>query len=96
VGGPVVSTEKNAVWATVHNCPGPGRSCLAPKGANKGCFGGTAKRRKRSAAGWTAGSRSALIVPKKRGNKIRQDPVEESETPGHGPVGGTYGGCIEI
>src|SRR5207249_3262820 len=30
--------------------------------------GGTAKRRQRSAAGRTAGSRSALIVPAKRGH----------------------------
>src|SRR3954454_13619173 len=29
---------------------------------------GTAKRRKRSAAGWTQGSRSTSIVPRKRGN----------------------------
>src|SRR5215472_4872837 len=34
--------------------------------------GGTAKRRQRSAAGWAAGSRSALIVPTKRGNSPRR------------------------
>ena len=33
---------------------------------------GTAKRRKRSAAGWAAGSRSALIVPLKQGNSPRR------------------------
>src|SRR6516164_3459195 len=34
--------------------------------------GGTAKRRQRSAAGWAAGSRSALIVPMKQGNSPRR------------------------
>ena len=34
--------------------------------------GGTAKRRQRSAAGWAAGSRSALIVPLKQGNSPRR------------------------
>ncbi len=38
------------------------------------CSRGTAKRRKRSAAGRPAGSRSALIVPKKPGNSAREDP----------------------
>ena len=33
---------------------------------------GTAKRRQRSAAGWAAGSRSALIVPMKQGNSPRR------------------------
>ena len=41
--------------------------------------GGTAKRRKRSAAGWTAGSRSALIVPKKQGNSPRRTLSREAK-----------------
>ena len=39
---------------------------------------GTAKRRQRSAAGWAAGSRSALIVPWKRGNSPRRTPWREA------------------
>jgi hypothetical protein len=34
--------------------------------------GGTANRTQRSAAGWAAGSRSALILPLKRGNSPRR------------------------
>ena len=37
-----------------------------------------------------------MIVPKKQGNKSRLDPVEESETLGHGIVGRTYIECIVI
>src|SRR5262249_53156729 len=48
--------------------PGPG-GALVRRGANRTSGrGGTAKRRQRSAAGRAAGSRSALIVPRKRGN----------------------------
>src|SRR5271157_1659316 len=42
--------------------------------AKDACSRGTAKRRKRSAAGGPAGSRSALIVPRKRGNKRPRGP----------------------
>jgi hypothetical protein len=41
--------------------------------------GGTAKRRRRSAAGRTAGSPSALIVPWKRGNSPRRTPWREAK-----------------
>jgi hypothetical protein len=57
---------------------------------------GTAKRRQRSAAGRAAGGRSALIVPSKRGNATRADPVEGSEAPNHGTVVGKYDECLEI
>src|SRR6516225_1998330 len=40
--------------------------------------GGAAKRRQRSAAGRAAGSRSALIVPLKRGNSPRRTPWREA------------------
>src|ERR1700694_3665887 len=52
---------------------------------------GIAKRRKRSAARRTAGSRSALIVPLKRGHGTRPDRVEGSEASDRGTVGGKYG-----
>ena len=41
---------------------------------------GTAKRRKRSAAGWTARSRSTLIVPMKPGNWSRRTRWREGKT----------------
>jgi hypothetical protein len=43
-------------------------------GAKWACSRGAAKRRKRSVAGGTAGSRSALIVPRKRGNNRPSGP----------------------
>src|SRR5262245_12840996 len=52
--------------------PGLG-STLVRRGAKRTSGrGGTAKRRQRSAAGWTAGSHSALIVPMKQGNSPRR------------------------
>jgi len=48
--------------------------------------GGTAKRRQRSAAGWTAGSHSALIVPMKLANGPRPEPGEGSEASDHGTL----------
>ncbi len=56
---------------------------------------GTAARRQRRAAGWTTGSRRAVIVPETRGNGARPDPVEGSAASDHGPVAGTHGKCIE-
>jgi len=50
--------------------------------------GGTAKRRQRSAAGWTAGSHSAWIVPSKRGNSPRRTPWREARRQ---PAGSTEG-----
>ena len=44
------------------------------------CNRGTAKRRKRSAAGWAAGSRSTLIVPMKPGNWSRGTRWREGKT----------------
>src|SRR6516164_9139324 len=52
--------------------PGPD-GALVRRGANRTSGrGGTAQRRQRSAAGWAAGSRSALIVPRKQGNSPRR------------------------
>ena len=68
----------------------------SPGETKTGARDGTAKRRKRSAAGWATGSRSALIVPTKPGNSARADPVEESGAPDHGPAGRQHDGCIDI
>jgi len=59
--------------------PGLG-STLVRRGAKRTSGrGGTAKRRQRSAAGWTAGSRSALIVPMKQGNSPRRTLSREAK-----------------
>src|SRR6516164_11829404 len=59
--------------------PGLG-GALVRRGANRTSKrGGTAKRRQRSAAGWAAGSRSALIVPLKRGNSPRRTLGREAQ-----------------
>src|SRR5439155_7328585 len=47
---------------------------------------GTAKRRQRNAAGWAAGSHSALIVPTKLANGPRSEPGEGSEASDHGTL----------
>ena len=61
------------------------------------CNRGTAKRRKRSAAGRSAGSLSALIVPRTAGTfRLTEDPAEGRGASDHGIVFGNYGGCIEI
>src|SRR6516164_4863010 len=58
--------------------PGPG-GALVRRGANlTSGRGGTAKRRRRSAAGRAAGSHSALRVPMKRGNSPRKTPWREA------------------
>src|ERR1017187_2665131 len=72
----------------VASCGGGSEGQGAPRG--------TAQRRQRSAAGGTAGSRSALIVPSKRGHGTRPDHAEGSEASDHGTVEGKYGECIEI
>jgi hypothetical protein len=46
------------------------------------------KDRPRSAAGWTAGGRSALIVPRKRGNSPRRTPWREARRQSAGPTEG--------
>jgi len=58
---------------------------------------GTAKRRERSAAGRAAGSRSALIVPSKRGNPVTPgDRVEGSGASDHETSGRKHVGCLAI
>ena len=60
------------------------------------CNRGTAKRRKRSAVGWAAGSHSVLIVPKKLANSPQLEPVEESETSSHGTAIEKHDECLVI
>ena len=55
----------------------PRLSCPELVGTNRGQTDGIAKRRKRSAARWTAGSRSATIVVLKRGNGASRTPWSE-------------------
>jgi hypothetical protein len=50
--------------------------------------GGTAKRRKRSAAGWAAGSRSDLVVPLKQGNSPRRTLWREAKRQSVGSIEG--------
>ncbi len=50
----------------------PRRFTRPPRSEHNECNRGTAKRRQRSAAGWAAGSRNALIVPLKQGNSLRR------------------------
>ena len=52
--------------------PGPGGALVRWGAKRTSERGGTVKRRQRSAAGWAAGSRSALIVPLKQGNSPRR------------------------
>src|SRR5215469_1079518 len=71
--------------------PGPG-GALVRRGANRTSGrGGTAKRRQRSAAGWAAGSRSALIVPWKQGNSPRRTLWREAR---RRPAGTTEGNML--
>ena len=50
-----------------------------------------AGERKASGQGWTVGSRSALIVPRKLANCRSREPVEGSGVPGYGTVEGKHG-----
>ena len=58
----------------------PRRRTRPPRSEHNECNRGTAKRRKRSAAGWVAGSRSTLIVPMKPGNWSRGTRSREGKT----------------
>jgi hypothetical protein len=74
--------------ATGLTTPGLG-GALVRRGAKRTSGrGGTAKRRQRSAAGWAAGSRSASIVPSKRGNSPRRTPWREASRQSAGPTEG--------
>jgi len=75
LGDPVVSSEIPGRSHRVTNS-WPRRRTRPQRSENNECNRGTAKRRKRSAARWAAGSRSTLIVPMKPGNRVPRDPVE--------------------
>ena len=74
----------------------PWRRTRPPKSEHNECNRGIAKRRKRSAARWAAGSHSVLIVPTKLANFTPLEPVEGSETSNHGTVFGKHDECLEI
>jgi len=76
---PVVSSDNPGRRHRVTNSRS--RRCTRPSRSEKNeCNRGTAKRRKRSAAGWAAGSRSTLIVPMKPGNWSRRTRWREGKT----------------
>ena len=58
----------------------PWRLTRPPRSEHNECNRGTAKRRKRSAAGWAAGSRSTFIVLTKLGNWPRGTQWREGKT----------------
>ena len=58
--------------------------------------GGTAKRRQRSAAGWAAGSRSALIVPLKQGNSPWRTLWRKAKRRPADPVEGNMSGTSRL
>ena len=58
----------------------PWRRTRPPGSESDECIRGTAKRRKRSAAGWAAGSRSTFILPMKPGNWSRWTRWREGKT----------------
>ncbi len=58
----------------------PWRRTRPPGSENNECSRGTAKRRKRSAVGWVARSRSTLIVLMKPGNWSRRTRSREGKT----------------
>ena len=58
----------------------PRRRTCPPRSEKNECNRGTAKRRQRSAAGWTARSRSTLIVLMKPGNWSRRTRWREGKT----------------
>ncbi len=79
LGDPVVSSAIPGRRYRVTNSR-PWRRTRPSRSENNECNRGTAKRRKRSAAGWAAGSRSTLIVPMKPGNWSRRTRWREGKT----------------
>ena len=79
LGAPVVSLE-NPGWRHRVTNSRPRRRTCPPRSEQNKCNRGTAKRRKRSAAGWASGSRSTLIVLMKPGNWSRTTRWREGKT----------------
>ena len=79
LGDPVVSSDNPGRRYRVINSR-PWQRTRLPGSETSECNRGTAKRRKRSAAGWAAGSRSTLIVPMKPGNWSRGTRWREGKT----------------
>src|SRR5262249_61965443 len=76
--------------------PGLGGALVCRGAKRTSGRGGTAKRRLRSAAGWAAGSHSALIVPMKLANGSHPETGEGSEASDQGTALGKHGECFEI
>ena len=97
MGGPVVSLGTSRPCGGPSQCPQAPASHPAPRERTTDAPEGTAKRRKRSAAGRATGSRSALIVPSKAGQAgAPADPAEGSGASGDGTVRGKHDRDIEL
>src|SRR5262245_13639425 len=95
LGEPVVSSAHPG-WSHRVTNSRPGRRTRPLRSEPNECNRGTAKRRQRSAAGWAAGSHSALIVPRKLANGPRPEPGEGSEASDHGTALEKHDECLEI
>ena len=95
LGDPAVSTRNWPEAARPKQPQAPGRRRALLGETNTGATSGTAKRRKRSAAGRAAGSRSVLIVPTKRGNAAHSDPGEGRGRRVMEPLEGNMAGASE-
>src|SRR5262249_20751285 len=83
LGEPVVAWAEPG-WSYRVTNSRPQRRTRPMRSEKNECNRGTAKRRQRSAAERTAGSHSALIVPRKLANGSRPEPGEGSEASDHG------------
>jgi len=79
LGDPVASSATSRLETRVTNSR-PRRRTRPSRSERNECNRGTAKRRKRSAAGWAVGSRSTLIVLMKPGNWSRGTRWREGKT----------------
>ena len=79
LGDPVASSATSRLESRVTNSR-PRWRTRPPRSERNECNRGTAKRRKRSAVGWAAGSRSTLIVLMKPGNWSRGTRWREGKT----------------
>ncbi len=96
LGRTLFAPRRNPGWRYRVTNSRPWRRTRLPGSETNEWIRGTAKRRKRSAARWVAGSHSVLIVPSKLANFTPLEPVEGSETSNHGTVFGKHDECLEI
>jgi|GEM_PF-5510066 len=79
LGDPVASSAFSGRSHRVNNSR-PRQCTRLPRSEHNECNRGIAKRRKRSAARWAAGSRSTFILPLKPGNWSRRTRWREGKT----------------